>query len=87
MTAKTVVLNVAFAEGSIAIDYARTSDVRDNAGVGSPVVVTHRIELEKGNRQYRDEIDEIQDKILDLIEDVMEDFEVADPVDFPERGD
>lgn len=87
MRSKTIVLAITFSQDGIAIDYARTADIRDNASTGSAVVLTHRLEVERSNRQYRDEIEEIEDKTLDLIADIMEDFDVAEPIDLSQNGD
>ena len=85
MKARTIVVSLSFGEDAIAIDYGRTSDIRDNAGTGSPVVLSHRLEIGRNNKQYRDEIDEIEEKVRDLIADVLEDFEAAEPIDISDE--
>ncbi len=84
MTEQTQVSSINFEpDGSVAIHYMRSTDVR----VGGHIAQQHVLFVSAGHPDYREDCEALHRKVLRMLDNALEDYEDSEPFEPAEDND
>lgn len=82
MPSNVVVQSITFEEGGVVFQFAQRDSVRKDGALQLMQTL-----FVGGHADYRDELDDLRDRALEVIQDALEDYATADVVDLDDEDD